>query len=133
MCSHAQKCAKPPARVGVERPEVGLPEAVKKGRQQAAIDAAKEEKKPLKEHGANQHGEDGTKTETVPSSTSGGNSSTRRIRRLLRDKPEVVDRLRSGEFKSVAAAERWARGEDPHPKRNCSGKRKLLFRQARVF
>lgn len=44
-----------------------------------------------------------------------GNSSARRIARLKRDCPEAVERLERGEFKSVRAAERWARGEDPHP------------------
>jgi hypothetical protein len=40
-----------------------------------------------------------------------------RIRKLLRDCPEAVAKLRSGEFKSVTAAEKWARGEEPYKPR----------------
>lgn len=84
-------------------------------RQQAAQQAARENTEAALNVGANQHTtEDRTKTETVLSSD-GSNSKTRRIRRLRRDHPEAAERLEAGEFKSVAAAERWARGEEPHP------------------
>lgn len=43
----------------------------------------------------------------------GGND--RRIARLKRDHADIADRLANGEFKSIAAAERAARGEEPHP------------------
>jgi hypothetical protein len=46
-----------------------------------------------------------------------GTSATYRIRKLRRDCPEAAQKLERGEFKSVAAAERWARGEEPHPPR----------------
>lgn len=71
----------------------------------------------LTPHGTNQHVEDITKTENVMSSTKQGNSRNYRVARLKRDHPEIVERLAAGEFKSVSAAERAAKGEEPHPKR----------------
>ncbi len=46
-----------------------------------------------------------------------GNSSEYRIKKLRRDHPEIVEKLEQGEYKSVAAAERAARGEEPEIKR----------------
>jgi hypothetical protein len=96
---------------------VGLPEAVQQGkRQQDAIDTALENPKALQALGANQHSKGVTNSENVTSSER-GNASSYRVRRLRRDCPEAAERLERGEFKSVAAAERWARGEEPHPPR----------------
>lgn len=46
-----------------------------------------------------------------------GTTSAYRIRKLRRDHPTVAARLDAGEFKSVAAAERAARGLEPNPPR----------------
>ena len=43
-----------------------------------------------------------------------GNSAHYRVGKLRRDHPAIADRLAAGEFKSVAAAERAAKGE-PQP------------------
>ncbi len=60
----------------------------------------------------------GDKKEKCPLlSSSRGNQASHRIRRLRRDHPAVAARLDAGEFKSVRAAERAARGEDPNPPR----------------
>lgn len=50
-------------------------------------------------------------------SSNGGTSADYRIRKLRRDHPEVAERLAAGQFKSVAAAERASRGEEPNPPR----------------
>jgi hypothetical protein len=65
--------------------------------------------------GTNQYSEDGTKMQKVPSSR--GNRADVRVARLKRDHPAIAGRLAAGEFRSVAAAERAARGEEPHPPR----------------
>ena len=43
-----------------------------------------------------------------------GNAASYRVAKLKRDHPAIADRLAAGEFKSVAAAERAAKGE-PQP------------------
>jgi hypothetical protein len=86
-------------------------------RQQAARQAALDNGEPLQPHGTNQHsGEEITNSETVMSSPQ-GNAVSYRVRKLRRDCPEAAAKLERGEFKSVAAAERYARGEEPHPPR----------------
>jgi hypothetical protein len=50
------------------------------------------------------------------------------VARLKRDHPEVAARLAGGEFKSVAAAGRFARGEGPHPPRKVPTPLDLLRR-----
>ena len=44
-----------------------------------------------------------------------GNGAAYRIRKLRRDHADIAAGLEAGEFRSVAAAERAARGEEPHP------------------
>ncbi|HEY7327296.1 MAG TPA: hypothetical protein VH592_06650 [Gemmataceae bacterium] len=86
--------------------EVGLPEAARKGRQAAAIEAARENQEPLAGHdGKRKHQED-EKEKCPPESLDGSSSKKRRIRRLRRDHPEAAQRLERGEFKSARAAER---------------------------
>ena len=57
-----------------------------------------------------------------------GTSSARRIACLKRDCPEAATRLEQGEFKSVAAAVRWSKGEEPHPKRRTASTLEILQR-----
>jgi len=58
-----------------------------------------------------------------------GTSAERRIARLKRDHPDIGERLDRGEFKSVAAAERAARGEEPNQPR----KKKTPLEQAKAI
>lgn len=55
---------------------------------------------PLAAHGANQHGEGGDSVTT--SSKDRGQAYL--LRRLARDAPEILDRVKAGEFKSARAA-----------------------------
>jgi hypothetical protein len=84
-------------------------------RQAVAQEKARENQEPLADHGEVGNGRkvELTKSENVNSTHQGGNSSDYRIRKLRRDFPEVAAKLDRGEFKSVAAAERHARGEEP--------------------
>ncbi len=94
--------------------EIGLPEVLNEVNKQtqAAIDAARETR-PALETGRPVKVYEKDNCTPLPK----GNSSARRIARLKRDHPEAVERLERGEFKSVAAAVRWAKGEDPNPPR----------------
>lgn len=67
--------------------------------------------------GVNQYAEGRINNENIQPSGQGGTSRTARVARLKRDHPDIAQRLAAGEFKSVAAAVRAARGEDPHPPR----------------
>jgi hypothetical protein len=46
-----------------------------------------------------------------------GNRASYRVRKLRRDHPAIASRLDAGEFRSVAAAERVARGQEAEPPR----------------
>ena len=54
---------------------------------------------PLAENGTNQHSEGFTL-----SNPPGGNSQAYLLRRLARDAPEVLERVKAGDFKSARAA-----------------------------
>lgn len=91
---------------------IGLPAVVNKAQQ-----AARENKEPLAANGEVGNGRPKVglmETENIKP-TLGGTSAAYRIRRLRRDCPEAAERLERGEFRTVAAAERWAKGEEPHP------------------
>jgi hypothetical protein len=55
---------------------------------------------PLAAHGTNQHGEE----EVTLLPPAKGNSQAYLLRRLARDAPEVLERVKSGEVKSARAA-----------------------------
>ena len=110
---------------------IGLPEVVQRGkREKSTLFAAKQNPKPLREHGSNQHEEeDITNSENVMSSpVQQGNAVSYRIRKLRRDHPEIAARLDAGEFKSVAAAERVAEGLEAEPPRKVPTALDLLRR-----
>jgi hypothetical protein len=68
----------------------------------AAADHARAQ--PLAEHGQIGNGRaDESRVDNVKS-TDGGNSQAYLLRRLARDAPEVLDRVKAGEFKSARAA-----------------------------
>jgi hypothetical protein len=53
---------------------------------------------------------DGNKNKNCDNSSLRGNASSCKVKKLRRDCSEAVERLERGEFKSVAAAERFAKG-----------------------
>ena len=59
--------------------------------------------RPLAEHGANQHTEDVTQV-----TSSRGNRNDYLTARIARDRPDIWERMKQGEFTSVAAAAREA-------------------------
>lgn len=59
--------------------------------------------RPLAQHGTNQHREQ-QKEELTLSTPKGGNGQAYLLRRLSRDAPEVLERVKAGEFKSARAA-----------------------------
>ena len=59
---------------------------------------------PWNKHGANQHTAGGLDRGQVQ----GGNESHYRMARLARDYPDMWERMKAGEFKNVAEAERAA-------------------------
>jgi hypothetical protein len=80
------------------------------------MEAAQKNQGPALPLGANQHTtKDVPKSENGTSYPRGSNQASTRVRRLRRDHRDIAERLEQGEFKSVAAAERAARGEEPHP------------------
>jgi hypothetical protein len=105
---------------GVPIPD--LLKAKEAGRQhQAAIDTARKNKGTVGKHGGDRKSDQGYKNrngnlDPTPCEQR-GNSSAYRTRKLRDVDPAIVERLEAGEFKSVAAAERAARGEEPHPPR----------------
>ena len=71
---------------------------------------------PLSPHGSNQHdGEDVTRV-----TSSRGNRSDYLTARIARDRPDVWERMKRGEFDSVAAAAREAGIPLPQPRRTVS-------------
>jgi hypothetical protein len=77
---------------------------------------ARENPEAAGKHGGDRS-EQGAKSKNGHLATRGTNQASTRIRRLRRDHPDVAARLDAGEFKSVAAAERASRGEEPNPPR----------------
>lgn len=59
---------------------------------------------PLAAHGANQHGEQERQDVTTSPPPERGNGQAYLLRRLARDAPEILDRVKAGEFKSARAA-----------------------------
>jgi hypothetical protein len=92
-----------------------------KSRQQAAMEAAPRTRAAMEAAGGAPEGNKNASKNKVSKNENDtpclpkGTTSARRIARLKRDMPEAAKRLAAGEFKSVAAAERWSRGEEPHP------------------
>jgi hypothetical protein len=99
--------------------EVGLGEVLTKVQKVARDNPEPLRAGPGNPTGANQHTKRNCdEKEKRPNSCHGSNSASERVQRLRRDCPEAVERLERGEFgNNVAAAERWARGEEPHPPR----------------
>jgi hypothetical protein len=62
-------------------------------------------------------GKNEVQEKSTPALRLSGSAAKRRIARLKRGHPEIAARMEAGEFKSVAAAERATRGEEPHPPR----------------
>jgi hypothetical protein len=86
-------------------------------RVKVATEVAKDHREPVRQPGE-PIGGNGGQVATIENrqlAPAGSNAASYRIRRLRRDDPEVAQRLDQGEFRSVAAAERAAGGEDPHP------------------
>jgi hypothetical protein len=48
---------------------------------------------PLADHGANQHGKEDGGVDIINSKTKGGTDTTYTLRRLARDKPELLDKI----------------------------------------
>lgn len=67
-----------------------------------------EQAEPLKEHGTNQHTEGSGGNGVTSSVTPRGNSAAYRTARIARDAPAVLERMKAGEFSTVAEAERAA-------------------------
>ena len=67
---------------------------------------------PLAQHGSNQHTEDITRV-----MSSQGNRSDYLTARIARDRPDIWERMKHGEFDSVAAAAREAGITLPQPRR----------------
>jgi hypothetical protein len=65
-----------------------------------AVAAAAAEAQPLAEHGTNQHGGEDFTLSNPPT----GNSQAYLLRRLARDAPEILERVKAGEFRSARAA-----------------------------
>lgn len=59
---------------------------------------------PLAEHGTNQHGEQEREDMIISTPPVGGTSQTYLLRRLARDRPDLLERVKTGEFKSARAA-----------------------------
>jgi len=95
------------------RAELGV--TLKESIQSKAQQAARDNPEPLLPERSNQH--TAVDKNGKCQRHGGGNAAVYRVRRLRRDAPEVAARLEAGEFRSVAAAERAARGEEPHPPR----------------
>lgn len=70
-----------------------------------ALAAAAEQAQPLAHHGANQHSEpEEEDVFTTPPVQRGSTNSDYLLRRLARDAPEVLERVKAGEFRSARAA-----------------------------
>jgi hypothetical protein len=116
-------CAeRPPYGFGMTSEEVeALIES--KPRTMAAVKSARENQEPSRdgpgapEGNRNAAKNNGAEKEKRHNCPRGSNQSSTRIRKLRRDCPEAAEKLERGEFKSVAAAERWSKGEDPNPPR----------------
>ena len=65
---------------------------------------ARVEARPLAEHGELGNGRSGKSRVDNVKSTQGGNSAEYQLRRLQRDRPDIYQRYKAGEFKSVRAA-----------------------------
>ena len=59
---------------------------------------------PLAAHGTNQHREQEAEDVTTSPPLERGNGQSYLLRRLARDAPEVLERVKAGEFKSARAA-----------------------------
>lgn len=118
FASYESFCVEPkPWGLGRAREEIEaiiLEREGKAKRQARAQETAAKVTKPLKPDGSNQFAFDENENHQQHS---GGTGAVYRVARLRRDCPEAAERLERGEFKSVAAAERYARGEEPHPPR----------------
>ncbi len=79
------------------------------------LEAARENQEPLNGKAGRPKGNDSKSTKGNHSR--GGNNTAYRVQRLRRDAPAIAARLDAGEFKSVAAAERAANGQEPDPPR----------------
>lgn len=66
--------------------------------------AAAAQAQPLAQHGANQHTETEAEELASPSPQYKGTTQTYLLRRLARDAPEILERVKAGEFKSARAA-----------------------------
>ncbi len=71
---------------------------------------------PLNSHGSNQHGHDDVTRVT----SSRGNRTDYLTARIARDRPDIWERMKHGEFSSVAAAAREAGIHLPQPRRTVS-------------
>lgn len=68
------------------------------------LSAGAEQVHPLAQHGTNQHSEPEGEDITTSSPQQLGNSQAYLLRRLARDAPDVLERVKAGEFKSARAA-----------------------------
>ena len=72
-----------------------------------AVAAVAEQVTPLAEHGGDRKSED-SKSTLRRNVEQQGNSKEYRTAKLARDAPEVVERMKAGEFRNMAEAERAA-------------------------
>jgi hypothetical protein len=122
--------ARPPYGLGMKSDAIDaiVEERRQRDSQQGKAQAKGQAERALGEHGgAREQGDNFPICHLAPSSPR-GNDATYRVRKLRRDHPEIADRLAAGEFKSVAAAERAARGEEPHPPRRVATALEILWR-----
>ena len=72
---------------------------------------------PLAQHGTNQHSEpEGEDVITSPAPQRGTTGQSYLLRRLARDRPDILERVKAGEFKSARAAAIEARdNKAPNP------------------
>lgn len=92
---------KQPRGLGMSAEAIDFIIGERKSAQELALKAV-----PLKVHGVNQHeagGVDDVKSSKTPE-IKGGNATDYLSRRIARDAPEVLERMKAGEFPSVRAA-----------------------------
>jgi len=117
---------------GVENPTIQEAHAAG-SRQEQAVKVARENQEPLREKAGRPSKPEmvlNSKNSTISKPSGkpkkGSTSAKTRVKQLRRDHPEIAERLEKGEFKSVAAACRAAKGKEPDPPRKTPSPLDLL-------